>query len=68
MQTKLSVKGLHHGKPMLVEIDVVITAAEMIEIYQSAPEIIKEFQKMANEVKLDKKMAKAKQNMKPRGA
>ena len=68
MQFKLQVKGLHQSQPVEIDMEMIITAAEMIEIYQAAPEIIKEFRAMINEEKLEKKMAKAKRNMQPKGA
>ncbi len=56
MQVNLQVIGLHHGKPMEVDIDVTVTPAEMIEIYKSAPGIIKDFRTM---MRRDKREAKA---------
>ena len=68
MQINLQARKLHQETPVEVDLDINVTPAEMIEIYQAAPGIIKEFRAIMNEEKLEKKMAKAKRNMQPKGA
>ena len=63
MQINLQIKGLHEGEPIELDLDINITATEMIEVYQSAPEIVKEFRAIMNE---EKAMAKAKKAMRRR--
>ncbi len=63
MQINLQARKLHQGQPVEVDLDINVTPSEMIEIYQAAPGIIKEFRSIMNEEKMEKKMAKAKRNM-----
>ena len=68
MQMNLQAKKLHRGIPVEIDLELNITPAEMIEIYQAAPGIVKEFRTMMREDKIEKAMAKAKKNMQPKGA
>ena len=67
MQIILQASLLHRGVPIEMNSELNITPAEMIEIYQAAPGIIKEFKSMTREDEVKKKMAKAKQNMQKKG-